>query len=501
MRISRRSFLKGTAASVGALALPFQVGCQSDPPPYVVFNAGVASGDPLADAFIIWTRVSTATAATDVTWEVAKDSGFDSVVAMGTATASPDRDYCVKVDVTGLSAGTTYYYRWKALGETSAIGRAKTLPAAGVKSMRIGLAACASYAHGWFHGYRELAERDDLDVLLHLGDYIYEYKDGAFGDIRTYDPPTECLTLEDYRRRYAHYRRDPDVRALHESVAMIAIWDDHETADNSYPGGAVNHNPGEGDWPARVMAGQQAWHEWMPVRDQADPRKIWRSFSLGGLADLYMLDTRMWGRDKQLAPSDPLAMDPMRQLLGVDQEAWLKEELAKSTATWRLIGQQVMVAQLPFFVTDDAWDAYPRARERLLDVMNAGNRNVVVLTGDIHTTWVMDLTPDAMDPTKYNGATGEGSRAVEFIVPGITSMGLTDTFQEGAEAEAAKSPWIKYVDVYRKGYGILEVTPERCSCEFYHFKIVETEEPQQSVKSIVARVDSGKHFATVERLT
>ncbi len=504
MTISRRGFLKGTAAGLSAFVLlPWQTGCDDGTEQtkiYTIFLHGVASGDPLADAVIVWTRISTATAATAVTWEVASDAKFKSIAKSGSAMATPEKDYTVKLDVTGLTAGTTYYYRFTALGETSMTGRARTLPAAGASHAKFGLVSCASLAHGYFHTYRELAERDDLDAVIHLGDYIYEYGSNQYGMIRPYEPANEIVTLSDYRTRYAQYRRDPHLAAVHAAHAMIATWDDHEFANNSYKDGSDNHDAGEGDWATRKAIAAQVYREWMPVRDEADPFKIYRSFSLGGLLDLYMLDTRIWARPEQIA--DPSAMatelnDPTRTLLGADQEAWLKDQLTTSTAKWRLVGQQVMMAQLDIFPNTDAWDGYPAARTRFLDTMTAGDKNVVVLTGDFHTSWVNDLTPDAKDPLKYNGDTGEGSRAVELVVPAVTSPGLNKDLQQIAEDSLSLSPWIKYVDVYRRGYVLLDVTAARVEAQYFHFADIELDDLQKATLSVTATVLDGTNHATV----
>ncbi len=501
MTISRRGFLQGSAAGLSVALLPWQMACGgTQTKVYNIFVHGVASGDPLADAVILWTRVSTATAATSVEWQLASDEKFKTIVKSGTAMALPDKDYCVKLDVTGLSAATTYYYRFTALGETSMTGRTRTLPAAGATQVRFGLVSCSSLAHGFFHSYRELSERDDLDAIIHLGDYIYEYGSNEYGMIRPYEPTHEILSLEDYRTRYSQYRRDPNLASLHAAFPMIAIWDDHEFANNSYKDGADNHNTGEGDWATRKQVAARVYREWIPIRDEADPLKIYRTFKMGGLLDLVLLDTRIWGRELQLTdPASPELNSDTRQLLGADQEAWLKEQLSTSTAKWRVVGQQVMMGQLPQFLNTDAWDGYPKARERFLDAMTAGGKNVVVLTGDIHSSWVHDLTPDPMDPSKYNATTGQGSRAVELVVPAVTSPGLSKDLQQIAMDAVALNTWTKFVDVYRRGYVLLDVNAQRVEAQFFHFEDIEVEAPQKSSLSVTATIEDGKNFATTKK--
>lgn len=494
--------MQGSAAALTAVLLPWQSACgeKEETKVYLIFVHGVASGDPTSSAVILWTRVSTATGPTPVTWELASDNKFKSIVKSGTEMATPEKDYCVKLDVTGLDAGKTYYYRFTALGETSMTGRTITTATSGADHLRFGLVSCSSLAHGYFHSYRELAERDDLDAIIHLGDYIYEYGNDQYGKVRTYEPPHEILTLEDYRLRYSQYRREADLASLHAAFPMIAVWDDHEFANNAYEDGSDNHNAGEGEWATRKQIAARVYREWMPIRDEADPYKIWRSFSMGGLVDLVMLDTRVWGREEQLFDAnDPALESDTRQLLGADQEQWLKDTLAASTAKWRVIGQQVMMGQLTQFLNTDAWDGYPKARARFLDVMTAGGKNCIVLTGDIHSSWVMDLSPDAEDPTKYNGATGEGSRAVEFVVPAVSSPGLSKDLQQLAEDATASNTWLKYVNVWQRGYVLLDVTPARVQAEWFHFLDIESPLPQKSSKSVTATVLDGKNHATVEK--
>lgn len=285
-------------------------GC--DQIPDVDFRHGVASGDPVQDAVIIWTRVSPAQdgedAAIPVHWTMARDAALSDVVREGDTLASLEGDFTVKVDVGELSPGAYYYYGFS-VGETaSPVGRTKTLPANGISRASLAVVSCANYPAGYFNVYREVAKRDDIDAVIHLGDYIYEYgADGYGGEQgkklgRVVEPTHEILSLADYRTRHGQYRSDPDLQALTSRHPIISVWDDHETANNSYKDGAENHNEGEGEWADRKAAAVRAYYEWLPIRmaDEATPIKTYRSFRLGGLASLIMLDTRIAGRMRQI---------------------------------------------------------------------------------------------------------------------------------------------------------------------------------------------------------
>lgn len=469
-RFGRRSLLKRWGALSAMSLAPIGCATDDDPEPLPerqVFLHGVASGDPLPTGVILWTRVTTVDGApVTVTWEMAPDAAFSDVAASGEITTDADRDHTVKIDVGGASPATTYFFRFTALGETSPIGRARTAPDGEVDRLRMAVCSCASLAHGYFNAYRRIAARADLDLVVVLGDYIYEYATDSYGKLRAYDPPHEIVTLEDYRRRYAHYRRDPDLQELHRQHPVVAVWDDHETANNAYAGGAENHSPGEGDWEERKAMALRAYLEWMPIREQPDGR-LWRNVRLGALADLVMLDTRIWGRDEQaLGEDDPTLADPDRTLLGDDQEAWLGEQLATSSARWKILGQQVMVGQLPQFLNVDQWDGYPAARGRLFDAIRA-TTDVVVLTGDIHSSWGIDLTDDPFDPA-YDPQTGAGSIGVDVVVPGITSPGFPDMLAGVAEGIREDNPHMKYVDLTRRGYVVLDVSEARVQADWYH---------------------------------
>ncbi len=495
--LSRRLFLTTPVGVAGAVsACGDDSDTEPEPEPEPIFQHGVASGDPLGDAVILWTRVTADEDEVEVSWEIATDPELSSVVASGTVTASADTDFTVKVDATGLSPATTYFYRFSALEESSPIGRTRTVDSGSPTRLRFGLVSCSSYAHGYFHVYRRLAERTDLDAIIHLGDYIYEYADGEYGSIRTYDPPHEIVSLEDYRRRYAHYRKDPDLAELHRQHPVIAIWDDHELANNSHATGAENHDPEtEGSFAERKAAAAQVYSEWMPIR-LSDPGKIWRSIRFGDLCELFLCDTRLWGRDAQaLDQDDPDLVNPDRTLLGLDQEQWLAEGLAASTSTFKLVGQQVMMAPLPLenLKNTDQWDGYPAARERFYALLTAGQiDNVMVLTGDIHTSWAADLIPEGVT---YDPATGAGAVAGELVVPAVSSPGLPDLFVDFAAQVKADNPYLKLVDLTLRGYVILDLDADRAQGAYFHVDTVEDPEgAQESFSGAVSLLAGANHL-------
>ncbi len=437
---------------------------EGEPGLETMFSHGVASGDPLTDAVILWTRVSTgATDPVDVWWEIATDTAFDYRVAIGTVQADESGDFTVKLDVADLDAGTTYYYRFACLGRWSPTGRTRTA-GTDVSRVRLGVCSCSNLTGGYFHAYRELATAD-VDAVLHLGDYFYENAYSAFVAERQHEPPYETISLSDYRTRYAQYRRDPDQQEAHRQHPWITVWDDHELANNAWATGADNHQDGvEGTWPDRRAAAVQAYNEWMPIRT-TEPDRIYRAFSFGDLVDLIMLDTRLIGRSKQTKDEEEMK-DPSRTILGEEQEAWLQEQLTGSTATWRVLGQQVIVDPVEaggVTINPDQWDGYKAARTRLLaDIASVGD--VVILTGDIHSSWAVDVPEDA---TTYDPETGEGSVAAEFVAPGVTSGFPLDA--NLGEIAKQLNPHIKYGDVTHRGYFVLDVDGDRAQAAWRHY--------------------------------
>jgi len=347
----------------------------------VAFHHGVASGDPYDTSVILWTRVTHLEALQsdiEVAFEVATDEAFANLVHSGTYTANQASDFTVKIDAQNLQPATIYYYRFSSNGITSPIGKTKTLPIDNPEQIKMALFTCANYPNGYFNVYTEAAKIEDLDVTLHLGDYIYEYgmyenddfgakvpayatsKAIAIGRELPQDNNKELITLEDYRKRYALYRTDSGTQAIHAVAPMIVVWDDHEVANDTYKEGAQNHDESEGSFAQRTQDALQAYFEWLPIRTIDDKKAIYRSFDFGGLVSLYMLETRLFGRDKQLSYSSYFdaqgnfdaqtfqsdITSPTRTMLGATQLEWLQHQMAASKATWQLLGQQVLMGKM-----------------------------------------------------------------------------------------------------------------------------------------------------------
>ncbi|MES2883403.1 MAG: alkaline phosphatase D family protein [Pseudomonadota bacterium] len=430
-------------------------------PVSAAFQHGVASGDPTQDKVVLWTRITQTPAATaNVDWLIAKDPALTQIVAQGTASAAAARDYIVKVDVSGLAPGTSYYYRFLLPDGGSPIGRTRTLPTGNVEKLRIALVTC-SQSGSVFNAYQRVAERADLDLVLHLGDYVYADTD---------------VTLDQYRTRHKNYKADnAELRELHRQHPMVVIWDDHETCNDAYATGAPPPNPAVGPlWNVRKSTATQVFFEHLPIRDNADgSRRIYRDFSAGDLADLFMLDGRLEGRSEQVSgETDAARSDATRTMLGLEQEAWIADKLRGSKATWKLIGNQTMIGHLNEVTATgaktnnwmDQWDGYPPARQRFYDVLKGSAttpkvNNAIVCTGDWHNSFIMDLPEDPQ--TTYDGATGAGSLAVEFVTPSITSgfFGVSDL--------APHSPHIKHHDDSKHGYILLDITPARVVGEMW----------------------------------
>jgi alkaline phosphatase D len=431
------------------------------------FYHGVASGDPLTDAVIIWTRVTTPDTGTIIgNWYMATDTLFNNTVQTGQFTTDASKDFTVKIDVTGLQAGTYYYYRFEYAGNSSLIGRTKTAPSGSINQLRLAVVSCNDYENGYFNAFEHLMYRNDFDAVVHLGDYIYEY--GASTSIpgREHEPANEIVTLSDYRGRFSHYRLDAQLRGLHQNYPFITIWDDHESANNSWSGGAENHTPGsEGNWNDRLDNSKIAYFEWMPIRDHAAPNQFkgYRKIRYGNLLDLIVLDTRIDGRDEQ---DRNAANDVNRRLISSDQLQWLADQLKDTTTQWKVIAQQVMVAPLNplgILLNEDQWDGYVGERNRLYDTIAAYNvDNVVVLTGDIHTAWANNL---------LDGSTPVG---VEFVTTSVTSSSGGLTIPGGAGTISSLLPHIKYANVVDKGYLILDVTTASTQGDFYFVNTIST---------------------------
>ena len=367
---SRREFviqLSAISAVVSSGAVLTACGGSDTPP--ASFNFGVASGDPLADRVIIWTHAKREdNEPVELTYEVSTNAEFTAIVSSGATVANESTGFTAKVDATGLAAGRSYFYRFRQGNNFSPVGRTRTLPDSAAAQVKFAVFSCANYPAGFFNVYAQ-ANRSGAEYALHLGDYIYEYQANGYASQnaaalgRVSDPANEILSLSDYRKRHAQYKSDPDLKTLHAGMPMIAVWDDHEIANNTFKDGAENHTEGaEGSFVARRQAALQAYHEWMPIRTGSDRAKIYRSFDFGTLLSLHMLDTRLIGRDKQITATDlfnpatqaaatATLSSPTRQLLGSEQVTWLQGRLSASQAAWQVLGQQVLMARMTFPVS------------------------------------------------------------------------------------------------------------------------------------------------------
>jgi alkaline phosphatase D len=561
----RREFIKRVSAAGAAVAASTGLsGCFAGD---IDFLHGVASGDPLADRVMLWTRVTPspewfgnlAKAEAEVRksphladkleelkrivvrWEVSRDADFKRRVRVGVAVTSADRDFTVKVDVDGLRSATTYYYRFTAAGSESATGRTRTLPALladAQATVKLAVFSCANYPAGYFNAYAAAAQIDDLDALIHLGDYIYEYPRNGYASDRAAElgrlsePDAELITLAQYRTRHAQYRSDPDLQVLTGKVPLIAVWDDHELANNAWRQGAENHTPAaEGPWEARRAAAIRAYYEWLPIREVQPGRseRIFRSFDFGTLISLHMLDTRVIGRDLQLDYANFITParfnaagfaaavgDPARQLLGAEQTVWLQNQMARSTATWQVLGQQVLMGRMnvpapilfqqisvsgyaalaqkaataPQSLTPqelailqapsipynlDAWDGYAVARETVLGTARQLNKNLVVVAGDTHNAWANDLAD-------LSGA----AVGVEFATASVSSPGFESIFPSEDPTTFARSletligPLV-YTDTSRRGFLLLTATHAECRAEWQFVDTVFSRQYRASV--------------------
>lgn len=482
--ISRRELIQKSLASFGALSIPVSLtACGSDnndstsPTTKVEFLHGVASGDPLKDRVILWTRITPQDTSLrlEVVWEIATDDKFTQVINTGKVQTASAQDFTVKIDADKLKSGQTYYYRFKFGSVISPVGRTKTLPET-TSSVQFAVCSCSNYPAGYFYVYKEMAKQE-VDAIIHLGDYIYEYgKDGyateeavKLGRTLAADNDKEIIKLDDYRKRYALYHTDSDLQAAHARHPFIVIWDDHELANDAWKDGAENHQANEGNFLDRKLAALQAYFEWMPIRpvSATDHLNIYRQFDFGSLVQLTMLDTRILARDKQLDYANYMTASGLdiakfqtdltsttRTLMGYTQREWLQKKLAQSTATWNVLGQQVLMAKMlipaelllslsaitsgnvtaetlakmnqqiielvtlkvrlksgdptltaaekarvttvaPYNL--DAWDGYYAEREILYGTLKTLNKKVVVLAGDTHNAWSADLHTQAGD--------------------------------------------------------------------------------------------------------
>ena len=414
---------------------------------------------------------------------MATDPQLTNIIQTGTATASTNQDFTVKVDVTNLQPATTYYYNFIAPdGSTSLTGRTRTARTTNTPTdrLRFGVASCSHYAQGYFNAYGRLADRNDLEAVIHLGDYIYEYGNtgGFVGSVRPMEPDYEITSLPDYRTRHSLYKLDPNLTRMHQQHPIIAVWDDHEVANNAWQNGAENHDPAtEGNYADRKSAGEQAYFEWMPIRNPqpGQPYKVERTIHYGNLMDLIMIDTRHEGREEQIPIDSAETNNPNRTILGTEQYQWFVNELANSTAQWKVIGNQVVFTPINTFDllgNDDMWDGYPAERQKIKNLIDSLSiKDIVVLTGDIHIGIADDVT--LVPNSGYNPATGATAFGVEFVTASISSSndealtGLPFTLDQLQGVALGLNPQAKYLNLIDHGYFILDVTPEKAQADWY----------------------------------
>jgi alkaline phosphatase D len=528
--IDRRLLLKAGTLGLGALAFPgvAQILAARG------FTHNVASGEPRARSVMLWTRyLPGAGESGRISWQVSPGPDFGRIVADGVAVASEEHDYCVKPVAEGLQPGRWYYFRFRdARGQYSPVGRTRTLPEGAVAAFRLGLFSCSNLPFGWFNAYGHAAARRDIDLMVHVGDYLYEYDRGHYPDAgealpgRLIEPATEIIHLADYRLRYAAYRADPDLQRLHQYFPMISMWDDHESANDSWENGARNHQPArEGAWTDRKAASVRAYREWMPVADET-----WESYEIGGLATLFRPETRLTARSRSnylqeilrnqpdraaalAAFRDGPWQDPARTLMGPQQEAWLADGLRRSVGRgtkWQVIAQQIVMGTLaapretpswlgpnatdgdrafaanavdaaavglPF--NHDSWDGYPQARRRLLRSSLDADANLVVLSGDSHNAWAFDLDLDGH------------AAGIEIAGQSVTSPGNEADFSNVApatmvRATVARNPQLKWANLHQRGYATLHLTPQRATAEWLFMQTIRQHTPALAGRHVMA---------------
>ncbi|MBR0658770.1 alkaline phosphatase D family protein [Neoroseomonas oryzicola] len=518
--LSRRGLLRGATglAALGAIGAPSRDGLAQQAFRAFPFALGVASGEPAPDGFVIWTRLAPDPLAPDsgmprravpVTWEVAEDEAFARIAASGSAVARPELAHAVHVEVAGLSPGRPYFYRFQAGGAASATGRARTAPAPGATPSRIrfAFAGCQHFEHGHFTAWRKIAEEADLDFVFHYGDYIYEYAgrqpgQRGWGPIVRSHLGEETMSLADYRLRYAQYRTDPDLQAAHAAHSFLPSYDDHEV-DNNWAG-PFSEEDGRGRFPVAVppevfalrkAAAFQAWYENMPVRRAALPRgpdiTAYRRVDFGTLMRVNVLDTRQFRDDQPCGdgakPACPEVFRAEAQMLGAAQEAWLLEGMARSPARWNILAQQIPLMRRELrdgAISMDKWDAYPAARQRLLDgIAERRAPNPVVLSGDVHVALAATIRRRPEDASSVPVAT-------EFTATSVTSEGDGAEMTRGGEEILRRNPDIALFHA-RRGYCVAEATAQRMTTEFVALPFVTREgAPRETAARMV--VEAGR---------
>jgi alkaline phosphatase D len=518
-RIDRRQLIQAAMFGLGALTIPGVASILHARG----FTHGVASGEPRARSMLLWTRYASDSGAR-LRVEVATDTMFTRIVAGGDAFADPERDHTARVIVEGLAPGRWLFYRFIAPdGTISPVGRTRTLPEGDVSRFGIGLFSCSNLGFGWFNAYAHACERSDLELMVHVGDYLYEYPVGTYPDTRDIlpgrllQPSHEIVALADYRLRHACYRLDPDLQRLHQSYPMVTGWDDHEFTNDAWVDGAQNHQPDtEGDWTARKAAAMRAYRDWMPVSDPGPGGVEWGTYEIGSLATLFKLETRISGRSKLLELEEALKgrkdleraltefrdgplTDPSRTMLGATQEAWLAAELVRSRRSgtrWQVLAQQtvmgerimppraldwvpadapdhlkrgarvgVAAAKLGMGYDFDAWSGFPAARARLLAAAQRADADLVVLSGDSHNGWAYDLAHDGR------------AAGIDIGTHSVTSPGIEKQVSRAAPAEVAAAlratnPALAWCDTSQRGYTSVQLRPDSMTADWHFMRTI-----------------------------
>jgi len=507
MNIDRRQMMALGTFGLGALTIPASAAMIGGKG----FTHGVASGEPSPGSILLWTRF-VGSGDSKLAAEISTSADFANAKMVGEVVALAGRNHIAKITVQELDPDSWYFYRFIGPdGSKSVIGRTRTLPEGPTPKFTIGVVSCSNLPFGYFNAYAHAAQHGALDLIVHTGDYLYEYAAGTYPSEkdavagRQLDPLTEMIHLADYRLRYAAYRRDPDLQRLHQVLPMIAMWDDHEFANDTYRDGAENHDASEGDWETRKRIAEQVYREWMPVSDKDYGSPRWNDYQIGDLATLFVTESRITARSEPLDLGAALKgqqdiqkaletfrdeswQDPAREMIGGEQAAWLNAAMRRSKASgtkWQVWSQQCVMGEIKLpdeasnWVSDDApdiakqrvavgtmaaklglpinfdsWDGYPKARERALVMAQQADADLIVLSGDSHNAWAFDLE------------TQDGAAGVEFAGHSVSSPGF-EAYTRGISPSVVASEVIrtnhqlKWTDTAHRGYMTVTLTPEK----------------------------------------
>ena len=520
MNIDRRQLMALGTFGLGALTMPASAAMIGGKG----FTHGVASGEPSQGSVLLWTRF-VGSGDSKLAAEISTSPDFSNAKLVGEVVALADRNHIAKITVQDLDPDSWYFYRFIGPdGSKSVIGRTRTLPEGPTPKFTIGVVSCSNLPFGYFNAYAHAAQNSELDLIVHTGDYLYEYPAGTYPSEkeavagRQLDPLTEMVHLADYRLRYAAYRKDPDLQRIHQVLPMIAMWDDHEFANDTYRDGAQNHDASEGDWETRKRIAEQVYREWMPVSDKEYGSPRWSDYQIGDLATLFVTESRITARSEPLDLGaalkgqqdiqkaletfrDDAWQDPAREMIGGEQAAWLGAAMRKSKASgtkWQVWSQQCVMGEIKLpqeatnWVSDDApdfakqrlavgtmaaklglpinfdsWDGYPKARERALSMAQQADADLIVLSGDSHNAWAFDLE------------TQDGAAGVEFAGQSVSSPGF-EAYTKGINPSVVASEVIrtnhqlKWTDTAHRGYMTVTLTPEKAMSTWQFLDTIRT---------------------------